>query len=63
MKRFALAKKHEQWTLDWWYSVLWSDESKCEIFGSNRCVFVRRGDNACVVSTVKHCGGVMVVCW
>ena len=27
-KRLAWAKKHEQWTLDWWKSVLWSDESK-----------------------------------
>ena len=27
-KRLAWAKKHEQWTLDWWKSVLWSGESK-----------------------------------
>ena len=58
--------KHEQWTVDWWKSVLWSDESKFEIFGSNRCVFVRRrvGEwmiSAWVVPTVKHGGrGVMV---
>ena len=52
-------------------SVLWSDESKCEIFGSNRRVFVRRrvGEwiiSACVVPTVKHAGGgvmVGVLCW
>ena len=25
-KRLAWAKKHEQWTLDPWKSVLWSDE-------------------------------------
>jgi hypothetical protein len=31
-KRFAWAKKHEQWTLDRWKAVLWSDESKCEMF-------------------------------
>ena len=37
--RLAWAKKHERWTLDWWKSVLWSDESKYEIFGSNRCLF------------------------
>ena len=37
-KRLAWAKKHEQWTLDQWKSVLWSDESKFEIFGSNRCI-------------------------
>ena len=35
MKRLAWAKKHEQWTLDQWKSVLWSDESKFEIFCSN----------------------------
>ena len=27
-KRLAWAKKHEQWTLDRWKSILWSDESK-----------------------------------
>ena len=26
-KRLACAKKPKQWTLDWWKSVLWSDES------------------------------------
>ena len=29
-KRLARAKKHKQWTLDWWKFVLWSDESKFE---------------------------------
>ena len=48
--------------IDRWKSVLWSDESKFEIFGSNRSVFVRRrvGErmiSACVVPTVKHGGG------
>ena len=61
-KRLAWAKKHKQWTLDRWKSVLWNDESKLEIFGSNRRVFVRHrvGEqmiSACVVSTVKHGGG------
>ena len=55
-KRLAWAKKDEQWTLDWWKSVLWSDESKYYIFGSNRCVFMgcRVGErmiSACVVPT------------
>jgi hypothetical protein len=35
------AMKHKQLTLDRWKSVLWSDESKLDIFGSNRHVFVR----------------------
>ena len=68
-KRLAWAKKHEQWTLDQWKSVLRFDESKFEIFCSNRRIFVKRrvGErmiSACVVPTVKHGGsGVMVVCW
>jgi hypothetical protein len=66
IKRLAWAKKHEQWTLDWWKSVPSSDESKFEIFGSNHHVFVRRrvGEqmiSTCVIPTVKHGGeGVMV---
>ncbi|CAJ0955163.1 unnamed protein product [Ranitomeya imitator] len=31
-----------EWTLDQWKSVLWSDDSKFEIFGSSHRVFVRR---------------------
>ena len=31
-KRLAWDKRHEQWTLDRWKSVLWSGESKCNIF-------------------------------
>jgi hypothetical protein len=63
-KRLAWAKKHKQWTLDRWKSVLWS-EPKCEIFGSKLLVFVRRRVGArmisvCVVPSVKHGGGVMV---
>ena len=65
-KRLAWVKKPEQWTLDQWKSVLWSDESKCEIFGLNRRVFVRRRvgeqmSSACVVPTVKHGGGEVIV--
>ena len=68
-KRLAWAKKHEQWTLDCWKSVLWSNESKFEIFGSNRRGFVRRKvgeqrSSACVGHTVKHGGGgMMALCW
>ena len=57
--RLVLTKKHEQWIVDQWKSVLWSDESKFESFGSNHRVFVRRrvGDlMICVVPTMKHGG-------
>ena len=65
-KRLALAKKHKQWTLDQGKSVLWSDESKCEIFVSNHLVFVRRrvGEwmiSVWVVPTMKNGGGGVMV--
>ena len=49
-----------------WKSVRWSDESKFEIFSSNRCVFVRHREgewiiSACVFPTVKHGGGGVMV--
>ena len=61
-KRLAWAKKQKLWTLDRWKSVLWSDESKFLIFGSNRCVFVRckvgeQMISTCVVPSVKQGGG------
>lgn len=65
-KRIAWAKAHESWTLEQWHKVLWSDESKFELFGSNRRVYVRRRpgerfhDN-CLVPTVKHGGGSVMV--
>jgi len=55
-----------------WRSVLWSDESKFAIFGTNLRVFVRRREgermvSACVAPTVKHGGGSVMVwgglCW
>ena len=65
-KRLAWAKKHEQWTLDRWKFVLWSDKSKIVIFGAICSVFVRCGVgermiSACVVPTIKHGGGGVMV--
>jgi hypothetical protein len=65
-KRLAWDNKHEQWTLDQWKSVLWSDESKFEILGSNYSIFVilRVGErmiSVCVVPTMKHGGGGVMV--
>ena len=57
-----MGQETHEWTLDQWKSVLWPDESKFQIFGSNHHVFVRcregeRMVSACVVPT----GGVMVL--
>ena len=67
-KSLAWSKKHKQWTLDQWKSVLWSDEFKCKISGFTCRVFVRRrvGErmiSACVVPTMKHGGGGVIVLW
>lgn len=35
-KRLKFTKDHEHWTIDQWISVLWTDESKFEIFGNKR---------------------------
>lgn len=66
IKRLNWAKEHVNWSINQWKRVLWSDESKFEIFGSNRRIFVRRrrGERAlaeCVVPTVKHGGGSVMV--
>lgn len=65
-KRLKWAKEHQNWNIDMWKTVLWTDESKFQIFGSNRRVYVRRrrGERMredCVVPTVKHGGGSVLV--
>ena len=65
-KRYAWAKKHADWTEKQWKRVLWTDESKFEFFGSHRRAFVRRRPRErflpdCVVPTVKHGGGSVIV--
>ncbi len=46
--------------------MLWADESKFEVFGSNRRIFVRRRTNEkmleqCVTPSVKHGEGSVMV--
>ena len=65
-KRLEWAKTHLTWTMEQWKSVLWTDESKFEIFGSRRRQFVRRlaGErylDSCLTSTVKHGEGSVMV--
>lgn len=65
-KRLEWATQHKNWTLEEWKKVLWSDESKFEVFGSRRRVFVRRSAgertlDQCLVPTVKHGGGSVMV--
>jgi len=62
LKRLHWGQTHINWTSDDWSSVLWTDESKFQVFGQNRRVYVRRSAEekmlpVCVVPTVKHGGG------
>lgn len=66
-KRIAFAKKYKNWTVDQWKSVLWTDESEFEIFGSHRWHIVRRkvGEKLlpqCMLPTGK-CGGGSAMVW
>lgn len=65
-KRLAWARKYQRFSVQSWAKVLWSDESKFQIFGSSRRTYVRRKANekmlpACIVPTVKHGGGSVMV--
>lgn len=64
--RMKFAKDHLHWTRDDWAKVLWTDESKFQIFNTNRRVYVRRfkherTSKRCIVPTVKHGGGNVMV--
>ena len=61
-KRVRYARKYREKPLDFWNSVLWSDESKFNLFGSDGKVMVWRTpkeeyNSTCTVPTVKHDGG------
>lgn len=65
-KRLEWALRHQHWTEEDFKNVLWTDESKFEIFGSKRRIYVRRNAAEkmlpeCVVPTVKHGGGSVMV--
>ena len=52
--------------MDQWYKVVWSDESKFNLFGSDGRVYIRRrvGEDylpECIQSTVKFGGGSVMV--
>jgi len=60
--RLKWAKEHKNWSIEDWNRVIWSDESKFNLIGSDGRVYVRRrvGEefiSDCVQQTVKHGGG------
>ena len=65
-KRLAFAKEHVKWSIKKWKRCLFSDESKYDLFGTNRRVIVRRFEGErfkkqCLVATIKHGGGNIMV--
>ena len=65
-KRLAFALKHVRWSKKKWSKVLFTDESKFELFGNNRRIYVRRGAGErfrsyCLLPTMKHGGGSIMV--
>ena len=66
-KRLEYAKAYREKPLSYWDNVLWTDESKFNLFGSDGKVMVWRTpkeelDPKCTVPTVKYGGG-NVKCW
>ena len=66
-KRLEYAKTYREKPLGYWDHVLWTDESKFNLFGSDGKVMVWRTpkeelDPKCTVPTVKYGGG-NVKCW
>ncbi|CAF1467247.1 unnamed protein product [Rotaria magnacalcarata] len=66
-KRLAYARCYREKALGFWDEVVWSDESKFNLFGSDGKVMVWRTTKEelnpmCTVPTVKHGGG-NVKCW
>jgi hypothetical protein len=61
-KRLEFAQRHENWSLEDWKRVLWSDETKINRIGLNGKVYVwkQRGgsiSDRTTLPTVKHGGG------
>jgi transposase len=63
--RLKWAKQHSNWTAERWSQVIFSDESKFNLHGSDGVQYVRRRSGEelhpdCITSTVKHPAGQMV---
>ena len=65
-KRLQFARKYANMSLDFWKQILWTDESKFELFGQKRRIRVWRKhgeelQDCCVQKTVKHGGGNIMI--
>lgn len=65
-KRLDFAKKHQNWTVNDWKQVIWSDETKINRFGSDGRLWCWKSkgeglSDRTVQPTVKHGGGSVMV--
>ena len=68
MAHLKFAKYHENWTVEDWKRVLWSDETKINRIGSDGRVYTwkQKGESLLdriTTSTVKHGGGNNLMVW
>lgn len=66
--RLKYANDHLCDSVEDWQNVVWSDETKIELFGINSCRRVWREKNAAyspknTIPTVKHGGGSLILWW
>ena len=66
VRLLASAQNHKNWTTDNWSRIIWSDESKFELFRTSGRVWIRRKageqlQDDCVVQTVPQGGGSIMV--
>src|SRR5260370_26396185 len=67
-RRLKFARDHENWTVEDWKRVVWSDETKINRIGSDGRVVVwkRRGEppsDRTTTPTIKHGGGNNLMVW
>jgi transposase len=67
-RRLKFAQYHENWTVEDWKRVLWSDETKINWIGSDGKVYVwkQKGESVSdrtTIPTVKHGGGNNLMVW
>lgn len=66
LARLAFARRYQHWTKNEWEKILWSDESKFNLFSSDGIRYVRRPPGERYkpiyqIPTVKHGGGNVMI--